>query len=139
MDIKFNNETMYQLGNLALSMHGKLDQDQLEPVATPCEPKPPPGMDAELAEVENAGDHLFSEIHLNELKKLEKQLETTEAERLSLSNKFKESQSSIDQLKDDLAAELAHTSQVEAHMTTFLNSNSNLDSEVVQLLRASLK
>merc|ERR1711902_169504 len=27
MDIKFNNETMYQLGNLALSMHGKLEQD----------------------------------------------------------------------------------------------------------------
>ena len=45
MDIKFNNETMYQLGNLALSMHGKLDnQDDLEPVATPCDPKPPPGI-----------------------------------------------------------------------------------------------
>merc|ERR1719414_675654 len=50
MDIKFNSETMYQLGNLALSIHGKLDaaQDDLEPVATPCEPKPLPGMEDDL-------------------------------------------------------------------------------------------
>ena len=79
-------------------------------------------MDEELAEVENAGDHLFSEIHLNELKKLEKQLETTEAERQALNNKYKESQTSLDKLKDDLSAELAHTSQIEAHLTTFLNT-----------------
>ena len=148
MDIKFNNETMYQLGNLALSMHGKLDnQDDLEPVATPCEPKPPPGMiqmqeqseaDLSLAEVENAGDHLFSEIHLNELKKLEKQLETTEAERLALNNKYKESQMSIDKLKDDLVAELAHTSQIEAHLTNFLQT-CELDDDLIRCLKSSLK
>merc|ERR1712223_276542 len=139
MDIKFNNETMYQLGNLALSMHGKLDdQDDLEPVQTPCEPKPPPGREEELAEVENASGDLFSEIHLNELKKLEKQLESTEAERLTLSNKCKESQTSIDKLKDDLAAEVAHTSQIEAHLTTFLNTR-DIDDEVVQILKNSLK
>lgn len=141
MDIKLNNETMYQLGNLALSIHGKLgeDQDDLEPVATPCEPKPLPGMeDFNNEDVENAGDHLFSEIHLNELKKLEKQLESSDNERQALTTKLKESQLDMEKLKDDLAAEQAHRLQIEAHITAFLGSTS-LDSEEVQLLHESLK
>ena len=145
MDIKINNETMYQLGNLALSIHGKLDeQDDLEPVATPCgEPKPPLGMAQELAEADPsaAEDHLFSEIHLNELKKLEKQLETCEGDRLTLNNRLKESQNHTEKLKDDLAAEAAHSAQIEAHLTAFLNANNSLneEDEAVQLLKSCLK
>jgi protein bicaudal D len=140
MDIKFNNETMYQLGNLALSMHGKLDdQDDLEPVATPCEPKPPPGVQDEMsAAPEAGGDHLFGEIHLNELKKLEKQLESSEAERAAMGAKLKEAQAAMDRLKEDLGTQLARTAQMEAHLTTFLNTY-NIDDEVTQLLQASLK
>ena len=55
-----------------------------------------------------------------------------------MSNKCKESQTSIDKLKDDLAAEVAHTSQIEAHLTTFLNTR-DIDDEVVQILKNSLK
>lgn len=139
MDIKFNNETMYQLGNLALSMHGKLDEaasgatDDLEPVATPCEPKPPPGME----DIET-GDNLFSEIHLNELTKLEKQLENSDADRAAMANKLKETQLNFDKIKDELASELAHTAQIEAHLTTFLNTN-EIDDQVANLLRSALK
>jgi len=37
-----------------------------------------------------------------------------------------------------LAAEVAHTSQIEAHLTTFLNTR-DIDDEVVQILKNSLK
>ena len=140
MDIKYNSETMYQLGNLALSIHGKLDHEQndLEPVATPCEPKPLPGMD--LNESEGGGDHLFGEIHLNELKKLEKQLETCENDKKTAMNKLKESLSNLESAKDALATEQAHTVQLEAHINAFLNAKAAVeDSEDLQVLRTSLK
>ena len=159
MDIKFNSETMYQLGNLALSIHGKLgDQDDLEPVATPCEPKPLPGsMNPELDEAscmgdEEAGDlssgaggqdHLFGEIHLNELKKLEKQLESSESERSAAHAKLKESHLALEKVEEKLSQELAHSAQLEAHLNTFLSSTCNLgidlDSDVVQLLKSSMQ
>ena len=139
MDIKYNSETMYQLGNLALSIHGKLDeQTDLEPVPTPSEPKPPPGME-DLGE--GGGDHLFGEIHLNELKKLEKQLETCESDKKAVSTKLKESLANLESTKDQLAAEQAHSVQLEAHINAFLNSTttSDVDSEDLKVLRSSLK
>ena len=135
MDIKFNSETMYQLGNLALSIHGKLDshagdQDDLEPVATPvCEPKPLPGSmptedDDDQAGLNSEGnqDHLFSEIHLNELKKLEKQLESSESERSAAHAKLKESHEALEKAEEKLSTELAHSAQLEAHLNTFLST-----------------
>ena len=157
MDIKFNSETMYQLGNLALSIHGKLgDQDDLEPVATPCEPKPLPGSMPELDDLgpaasigDEAGDlsgggqdHLFGEIHLNELKKLEKQLESSESERSAAHAKLKESHLALEKVEEKLSQELAHSAQLEAHLNTFLSSTClgiDLDSDVVQLLKSSMQ
>ena len=148
MDIKFNSETMYQLGNLALSIHGKLDgvadnQDDLEPVATPLEPKPLPGMEEDLtaavATADSGGqDHLFSEIHLNELKKLEKQLENSESDRSVALTKLKESHAALEKAEEKLSEELAHSAQLEAHLNTFL-STCNLEDDVVQLLKSSLR
>lgn len=146
MDIKYNSETMYQLGNLALSIHGKLDEHQtdLEPVATPCEPKAPPGLDLpENSEGVGGGDHLFGEIHLNELKKLEKQLETCENDKKAAAVKLKESQESLESAKDALAAEQAHVVQLEAHINAFLNNatgSTNVENDQdLQVLRTSLK
>ena len=151
MDIKYNSETMYQLGNLALSIHGKLDehgQTDLEPVATPCEPKAPPGLDHLPENSEGGiggGDHLFGEIHLNELKKLEKQLETCENDKKAAAIKLKESQESLESAKDALAAEKAHVVQLEAHINAFLNKNAtgstfNVENDQdLQVLRTSLK
>ena len=150
MDIKYNSETMYQLGNLALSIHGKLDehgQTDLEPVATPCEPKAPPGL-YHLPENSDGGvgggDHLFGEIHLNELKELEKQLETCENDKKAAAIKLKESQESLESAKDALAAEQVHVVQLEAHINAFLKnatgSSSNVENDQdLQVLRTSLK
>jgi len=54
-------------------------------------------------ELPECGKHdLFSEIHLNELKKLEKQLEQVENEKSLLTQNLKESQSASDKCKSDL-------------------------------------
>ena len=86
---------------------------------------------------DSGGDHLFSEIHLNELKKLEKQLETSETERTTAHNKLKESHLALERAKDDLSKELAHSAQLEAHLNTFL-STCQIDNDVVQLLKSSM-
>ncbi|KAF0769492.1 protein bicaudal D, partial [Aphis craccivora] len=105
LDQRINNESVYNLSNLAFSIRGMSgdqnvgsdDEDDL-PVLRKLENDI--GSTMELPE---CGKHdLFSEIHLNELKKLEKQLEQVENEKSLLTQNLKESQSASDKCKSDL-------------------------------------
>ncbi|VVC24161.1 Hypothetical protein CINCED_3A006057 [Cinara cedri] len=106
LDQRINNESVYNLSNLAFSIRGmggdqnigSDDEDDLPPVLRKFENDI--GSTMELPE---CGKHdLFSEIHLNELKKLEKQLEQVENEKSLLTQNLKESQSASDKCKSDL-------------------------------------
>ncbi len=158
MDIKMNNETIYQLGNLALSMQGGLaeaaaatDDDIVNsPLSHFVKNKAVDHSDIEndhktpddpnAADQDQAsGDHLFSEIHLNELKKLEKQLEASENERLGLSNRLKDKNDILEKTKDELAAQNALVAQMEAHVESLLNNSSNMAADELDQLRATVR
>jgi len=65
------------------------------------------------------GKHdLFSEIHLNELKKLEKQLEQVENEKSLLTQNLKESQSASDKCKSDLENLASRIYKLGSHIRT---------------------
>ncbi|XP_025425834.1 protein bicaudal D [Sipha flava] len=119
LDQRINNESVYNLSNLAFSIRGmggdqnvgSDDEDDL-PVLRKLENDI--GSNMELPE---CGKHdLFSEIHLNELKKLEKQLEQVENEKSLLTQNLKESQSASDKCKSDLENLAARIYKLGSHI-----------------------
>merc|ERR1712226_489819 len=77
---------------------------------------------------------LFSEIHLNELQKLEKQLESIETEKHQLTQNLHETKESLDRMKSDLASQITCISQLRLHtesldrlQTEADQQNNNLD------------
>jgi hypothetical protein len=62
-------------------------------------------MDAHSAATGPASCDLFSEIHLNELQKLEKQLESSEADKSQLSMSLKETRDSLEKTKGELTSQ----------------------------------
>ncbi|XP_014247214.1 protein bicaudal D [Cimex lectularius] len=105
LDQRLNSESMYNLSNLAFSIRsmgeeGALgsDDDDL-PVLKRFEADL---NNTELASPEAKHVDLFSEIHLNELKKLEKQLEQVEGEKVALVQTLRESQTSAERYQSDL-------------------------------------
>lgn len=59
---------------------------------------------------------LFSEIHLNELKKLEKQLESMETEKSHLTTNLRDAQQNLDKSQNDLQNFMARLSVLAAHV-----------------------
>merc|ERR1719300_1262923 len=128
LDSKNNSESMYQLGNLALSIQGGLpesgapssmgsDGDEEAPVFKKI------AEDGAKEEMEEDGEEsapaedLFSEIHLGQLKKLERQLENVESEKAGLSSNVREVQDHLDSSRKELAAQKARLSSLLAFLT----------------------
>jgi len=128
LDSKNNSESMYQLGNLALSIQGVLpesgapsslgsDGDEEAPVFKKI------AEDGAKEEMEEDGEEsapaedLFSEIHLGQLKKLERQLENVESEKAGLSTNVREVQDHLDSSRKELAAQKARLSSILAFLT----------------------
>lgn len=59
---------------------------------------------------------MFSEIHLNELKKLEKQLETADSEKGALTSHLRESQAAAERSEAELQALQNRVLQLSAHV-----------------------
>merc|ERR1719350_2710679 len=120
LDSKNNSESMYQLGNLALSIQGVLpesgapsslgsDNDEEAPVFKKLnEAGEKEDTEAEGEESAPAED-LFSEIHLGQLKKLERQLENVESEKAGLSTSVREVQDNLESSRKELAAQKVKT------------------------------
>ena len=70
---------------------------------------------------------LFSEIHLNELKKLEKQLELIENEKISLTVNLRDAQQNLDRSQNDLQNFMAKLTLLAAHVDSlqYLTNISN--------------
>lgn len=125
LDSKNNSESMYQLGNLALSIQGVLpesgapsslgsDGDEEAPVFKKMTEE---GTKEEEDGEESApAEDLFSEIHLGQLKKLERQLESIETEKQGLSTNVREVQDNLDCARREVAAQKARLSALLAFL-----------------------
>jgi len=125
LDSKNNSESMYQLGNLALSIQGVLpesgapsslgsDGDEEAPVFKKMAEE---GTKEEEDGEESApAEDLFSEIHLGQLKKLERQLESIETEKQGLSTNVREVQDNLDSARRDVSAQKARLSALLAFL-----------------------
>ncbi|CAI6361492.1 unnamed protein product [Macrosiphum euphorbiae] len=135
LDQRINNESVYNLSNLAFSIRGmggdqnvgSDDKDDL-PVLRKLE-----NYIGSTMELPECGKHdLFSEIHLNELKKLEKQLEQVENEKSLLTQNLKESQSASDKCKSDLENLASRIYKLGSHIRSLEHlgtQTSKVDSE----------
>lgn len=123
LDKHINNESMYNLSNLAFSIRGITDdhtvgsdgEDDL-PVLRRIEADLKSDSVADISSPDDRQVDLFSEIHLNELKKLEKQLEQAETEKQQLTQNLKESQAHVEKRDGELKAFVARLVQLAAHV-----------------------
>ncbi|GLH13771.1 Protein bicaudal D [Gryllus bimaculatus] len=137
LDQRINNESMYNLSNLAFSIRGITDdqgvgsdgEDDL-PVLKRIEADLKSGSSAEISSPDGKQVDLFSEIHLNELKKLEKQLEQAENEKLLLTQNLRESQGSVERSQAELQVLMARLLQLAAHVDSLYHLRQQADKEV---------
>ncbi|XP_011253319.1 protein bicaudal D isoform X3 [Camponotus floridanus] len=134
LDQRINSESIYNLSNLALSIRG-ITEDQT--ICSDGEDDSPalrrieadlktqePGTSATDKQVD-----LFSEIHLNELKKLEKQLELAETEKAHLTQNLRESQYAVEKSQAELQSFVARIVQLAAHVQSLHHLHSKLPEE----------
>lgn len=76
---------------------------------------------------------LFSEIHLNELKKLEKQLEHMEKEKTSLTANLRDAQQTLDRSQNDLQNFMARVALLAAHVDALHQLKRTVDTDGAQL------
>lgn len=88
-------------------------------------------LEADLTTELNATDgtkcDLFSEVHLNELKKLEKQLESIENEKMLLTANLREAQTSLDKSQNEIQNFMARLALLTAHVDALLQLKKQLD------------
>lgn len=120
LDSRINNESMYNLSNLAFSIRGITDDPNIGSDGEDDLPRLPTNVDGSSNSDMNAESgkqvDLFSEIHLNELKKLEKQLEQMESEKVSLTQNLKESQSVAERSQAELQSLMTKLVQLGARI-----------------------
>ncbi|XP_043228709.1 protein bicaudal D-like [Amphibalanus amphitrite] len=126
LDKRINSESMLNLSNLALSTlrmgepqtesEGEDDQPALKRLEADIIDS---SADKQQKPAGHVGD-LFSEIHLNELRKLEKQLEQADAEKAQLTRSLRDNQESLERARADLESQRAHAAQLVAHVEALM-------------------
>ncbi|XP_076065367.1 microtubule-associated protein Bicaudal D [Oratosquilla oratoria] len=124
LDSRINNESMYNLSNLAMSMKlggstdfGESDGEDDTPALRKFESEL---LSSGGAGNEQLGGDLFSEIHLNELRKLEKKVEEADHEKQQLTSNLKESQESLEKARGELDSEHARISHLLGHISALI-------------------
>lgn len=84
---------------------------------------------ADLKSPDGTKVDLFSEIHLNELKKLEKQLESIDNEKLSLTANLREAQQNLDKSQNEMQNFMAKIMLLAAHVDALANLKKQIASE----------
>lgn len=136
LDQRINSESMFNLSNLAFSIRGITDdqamgsdgEDDL-PVLKRIEADLKSSSNTDISSPDGKQVDLFSEIHLNELKKLEKQLEQAESEKLLLTQNLRESQAIVERSQGDLQAFMARLVQLAAHVDSLQHLCQKADQE----------
>ncbi|KAJ8684259.1 hypothetical protein QAD02_020051 [Eretmocerus hayati] len=130
LDQRMNSESIYNIGNLAISIgiadeqnicsDGEDDSPALRKIEDDLKTQEPGTSSA------NKQVDLFSEIHLNELKKLEKQLEVAETDKAMLTQNLKESQSAVEKSQAELQSFIARIVQLAAHVQSLQHIHSKI-------------
>uniref|UniRef100_A0A2M4BEB4 Putative microtubule-associated protein bicaudal-d n=1 Tax=Anopheles marajoara TaxID=58244 RepID=A0A2M4BEB4_9DIPT len=140
LDTHINRESMYNISNLAYSIRG-MEESALN--SSDCEEEIPAlrdstlkrleaSLEAESAELKSPDGtkvDLFSEIHLNELKKLEKQLETMENEKLCLTANLRDAQQNLDKSQNDVQNFMSKLLVMAAHVDALHNLKKQIQIE----------
>ncbi|XP_012253235.2 protein bicaudal D isoform X3 [Athalia rosae] len=130
LDQRINNESIYNLSNLAYSIRGITDDQAMCSDGEDDSPalrrivadlKQEPGTPVDGKQVD-----LFSEIHLNELKKLEKQLEQAESDKALLTQNLRESQAAVEKSQGELQSFVARIVHLAAHVQSLHHLHSKL-------------
>lgn len=134
LDQQINRESFYNINNLAYSIRGITEDPNL---GSDCEDDIPglkhieasltSGNPSELASPDGKHVDLFSEVHLNELRKLEKQLESLEKEKISLTQSLRENQSMVEKSQGELQVFMARLTQLAAHVDSLQQFSQNVD------------
>lgn len=131
LDQRINSESIYNLSNLALSIRGITDDQNICSDGeddSPALRRIEDDLKTQEPGTSNAGKQvdLFSEIHLNELKKLEKQLELAETEKSLLTQNLRESQYAVEKSQGELQSFVARIMQLAAHVQSLHHLHSKL-------------
>lgn len=131
LDAHINRDTMYSISNLAYSIRGMedhtLNSDGEEDI--PALKRLEADLSSELKSPDGTKVDLFSEIHLNELKKLEKQLETLENDKICLTNNLRDAQQNLDRSQNELQNFLSRVTLLAAHVDSLYQLRKQIDGE----------
>lgn len=137
LDQHINRESFYNISNLAYSIRGMADEQVLGsdgeddiPGLKRIEASLSDGSTSDLASPDGKQVDLFSEVHLNELRKLEKQLELLEKEKNSLTQNLRDSQAVVEKSQSELQVFLARLSQLASHVDSLQHLQQNVDRNI---------
>lgn len=131
LDSHINRESMYNISNLAYSIRGMDDNvggSDLED-DIPTLKRLEADLNNELKSPDGTKVDLFSEIHLNELKKYEKQLELLENEKSNLTTNLRDAQQHLDKSQNDLQNFMAKVTLLAAHVDSLHQLRRQFDKE----------
>lgn len=131
LDGHINRESIYNISNLAYSIRGMDDgnfnSDGEEDL--PTLKRLEADLSSEMQSPDGTKVDLFSEIHLNELKKLEKQLEILENEKGCLTSTLREAQQSLDSSQNELHNFMSRVSLLAAHVDSLQQLKRHVEQE----------
>ncbi|XP_017781415.1 PREDICTED: protein bicaudal D [Nicrophorus vespilloides] len=135
LDQYVNRESFYNISNLAYSIRmtdeqGLGSDDDDVPGLQRLEASIADGTTPELASPDGKQVDLFSEVHLNELRKLEKQLEVYEKEKVSLTQNLRDNQVLLEKSQGDLQVFSSRIALFSAHVDCLDNLAENIDKNV---------
>ncbi|CAH0550520.1 unnamed protein product [Brassicogethes aeneus] len=145
LDQQINKESFYNINNLAYSIRGGIADETT--LGSDCEDDLPGlkriedslGNAAELTSPDDKHVDLFSEVHLNELKKLEKQLESLEKEKVSLSQNLRDNQNMVEKSQGELQVFLARLTQLAAHVDSLQHLSQSANKTLLKPAEESSK
>lgn len=131
LDSHINRESMYNISNLAYSIRGMDDgvsgSDLEDDI--PTLKRLEADLSNELKSPDGTKGDLFSEIHLNELKKYEKQLENLESEKANLTTNLRDAQQNLDKSQNDLQNFMARVTLLAAHVDSLHHLRKQIEAE----------
>lgn len=131
LDQHINRESMFNISNLAYSIRGMDDgvsgSDLEDDI--PTLKRLEADLSNELKSPDGTKVDLFSEIHLNELKKYEKQLEMLEIEKSNLTTNLRDAQQNLDKSQNDLQNFMAKVTLLTAHVESLHHLKKQIETE----------
>lgn len=134
LDQHINRESLYNISNLAYSIRGMTNEQGMGsdgeddiPGLKRIEASLTDESVSELASPDEKQVDLFSEVHLNELRKLEKQLEQLEKEKTGLTQNLRDSQAIVERSQGELQVFLARLAQLAGHVDSLEHLSQNID------------